>query len=298
MTIKDKAVSRRDFMRVGTGLAVARMLGLTPSVGSAEDPARSRVILIRRDDVLGGDGEPVADVLHDMLNEAMRSLFDVSDAGEAWNRLFSADDVVGIKSNVWQRLPTPQGLEEAMRTEVRAVGVGEGDVSVDDRTVLRNPVFNRATAMINVRPLRTHDWSGLGTCIKNVIMFTPRPPEYHDDACASLGALWRLPAIEGKVRLNVLVMLTPQFHSVGPHSFSKEYIWPYYGLIVGVDPVAVDATGARILQAKRNLYFGKESPIAPRPHHIVYADTRYGLGKSDPAKIELVKLGWNEDLLI
>jgi len=298
MTIRDKAVSRRHFIGVGTGLAVARMLGLAPSEGFAEEPARSRVILIRRDDVLGGDGQPVAEVLHDMLNEAMTSLFDVSDAGDAWSRLFSADDVVGIKTNVWGRLPTPKGLEEAMRTEIRGVGVGEGDVSVDDRTVLRNPVFNRANAMINVRPLRTHDWSGLGTCIKNVIMFSPRPPEYHADACASLGALWQLPQVKGKVRLNVLVMLTPQFHSVGPHSFSKEYIWKYNGLIVGVDPVAVDATGARILQAKRNLHFGEDSPIAPRPHHIVYADTRYGLGNSDPAKIELIKLGSTEDLLI
>ncbi len=171
-------------------------------------------------------------------------------------------------------------------------------MAVDDRGVLSNPVFQRATAFINTRPLRTHNWSGLGTCLKNLIMFVPRPPEYHADSCAPLGALWKLPELEGKVKLNILVMLTPQFHGVGPHSFSKEYIWPYRGLIVGVDPVAVDATGARILQAKRDLYFGEPSPISPPAHHIEIAGSRYGLGVSDPASIDLVRLGWDDDALI
>ena len=30
-------------------------------------------------------------------------------------------------------------------------------------------------------------------------MFVPRPPEYHGDSCAPLGALWKLPELEGKV---------------------------------------------------------------------------------------------------
>jgi hypothetical protein len=75
-------------------------------------------------------------------------------------------------------------------------------------------------------------------------------------------------------------------------------VWPYYGLIVGVDPVAVDATGARIIEAKRKLYFGDDRPISPPPHHIEVAGERYGLGVSDPAQIELVRLGWKDEALI
>jgi hypothetical protein len=129
-------------------------------------------------------------------------------------------------------------------------------------------------------------------------MFVPSPPEYHGDSCAPLGALWKLPELEGKVRLNILVMLTPQFHGVGPHSFSKAYVWPYRGLIVGVDPVAVDATGARIIQAKRDLHFGEHRPISPPAHHIEIAGSRYGLGVSDPEAIDLVRLGWKDEALI
>jgi hypothetical protein len=256
------------------------------------------VILIREREVIDGEGRLDGELLHDMLNRAMRELFETDTARAAWQRVVSSDDVVGIKSNVWRRLPTPPELEAAIRSEVLAVGVKRGNVEVDDRGVRTNPVFQRATVLINVRPLRTHNWSGLGTCLKNPIMFVPRPPEYHGDSCAPLGAIWKLPELEGKIKLNILVMLTPQFHSVGPHSFSEEYVWPYKGLIVGVDPVAVDATGARILRAQRDRYFGEPSPIRPPAHHIEIAGSRYGLGVSDPEAIDLVRLGWQEDALI
>lgn len=293
------SVNRRDFFKIGTGAAAAGLLG-TGAADSEEKPAApaSRIVLIREKAVVSDGGALDGEMLHDMLNRAMISLFEVKSPGDAWKRVVSPSDVVGIKTNVWSNLRTPPDLEEAIRSEVVNVGVKPEDVAVDDRGVLNNPVFQRATALINTRPLRTHNWSGLGTCIKNMIMFVPRPPEYHGDSCAPLGAMWKLPELEGKVKLNILVMLTPQFHGVGPHSFSKEYIWPYGGLIVGVDPVAVDATGARILQAKRDLYFGEPSPISPPAHHIEIAGSRYGLGVSDPESIDLVRLGWQDEALI
>ncbi len=233
-----------------------------------------------------------------MLNEAVVALLGEKDASAAWRRLVKPADVVGVKSNVWGRLPTPPELEEAIRAEVVKAGVSAQNVAVDDRGVRSNPVFQRMSALVNVRPMRTHDWSGLGTCLKNVIMFAENPPDYHGDSCATLGALWHLPQLAGKARLHVLVMLTPQFHSVGPHSFAREFTWPYYGLIAGLLPVPVDATGARIIQAKRRQHFGADRPIAPSPHHIEIAGTRYGLGPSDPARIDLVRLGLAEDALV
>lgn len=299
MSGRRDGVNRRDFFKIGSGAAAAGLVG--QGAAGADEKAfekTSRVVLIRDKDVVGEDGGIDGSLLHGMLNSAMQALFGTKTPGDAWKKIVSTDDVVGIKSNVWSHLPTPSALEDAIRSEVIGVGVNPGDVAVDDRGVRRNEVFSRATAIINTRPLRTHNWSGLGTCIKNLIMFVPRPPEYHGDSCAPLGAVWKLPEIEGKVRLNILVMLTPQFHGVGPHSFSKEYVWPYKGLIVGVDPVAVDATGARIIQAKRDLYFGEPSPISPPAHHIELAGSRYGLGVSDPEAIDLVRLGWKEKALI
>jgi hypothetical protein len=292
----EKKITRRDFVAAGAGVAAAGLVG-AGSVSAVEVTPKSRVVLIRRREVLGPAGQPDPEILHEMLNSAVAALFEEPSAA-AWRRVVSPADVVGIKSNVWKYLPTPPALEDAIRREVLRAGVKPENVTVDDRGVRTNPVFKRATAIINTRPLRTHDWSGLGTLIKNLIMFVPRPQDYHGDACASLGAIWHLPQLEGKVRLNVLVMLTPQFHSTGPHSFSREHVWPYYGLIVGVDPVAVDATGARIIEAKRKLFFGDDRPISPPPHHIEIAGERYGLGISDPDRIDLVRLGWKEEALI
>ncbi len=291
-----RKISRRDFVAVGAGAAAAGLVG-AGSTSAAETTPKSRVVMIRRKDVLGSTGQADPEILHEMLNEAVAALFE-EDSVAAWRRMVFPSDVVGIKSNVWRYLPTPPALEEAIRSELLRAGVKPENVAVDDRGVRTNPVFKRATAIINTRPLRTHDWSGLGTSIKNLIMFVPRPQDYHGDACAPLGAIWHLPQLEGKVRLNVLVMLTPQFHSTGPHSFSREHVWPYGGLIVGVDPVAVDATGARIIEAKRKLFFGDDRPISPPPHHIEIAGDRYGLGVSNPDRIDLVRLGWKEEALI
>jgi len=296
---KRSGVNRREFFKIGSGAAAAGVLGRSASAGEARPAAPvSRVVLVREQGVIGDDDSLDGELLHDMLNRAVATLFEEPTATAGWRHVVSPTDVVGIKTNVWSNLRTPPELEQAIRAEVIKVGVESKNVAIDDRGVLENPVFEKATALINTRPMRTHNWSGLGTCLKNMIMFVPRPPEYHGDSCAPLGALWKLPQIEGKVKLNILVMLTPQFHGVGPHSFSKEYVWPYRGLIVGVDPVAVDATGARIIQARRDLYFGEPTPISPPAHHIEIAGSRYGLGVSDPDAIDLVRLGWRDEALI
>jgi hypothetical protein len=293
--VTSSTLDRRGFLSVGGGAAAATLLGTGRA--SASD-ARARVVLVRRREVLGADGRVNGPVLHGMLNEAVAALLGEKDAGAAWRRLVKPADVVGVKTNVWDRLRTPPELEQAIREEIVRAGVRPENVAVDDRGVSSNPVFQRMTALVNVRPMRTHAWSGLGTCLKNVIMFVDNPPDYHGDSCATLGAIWQLPQLAGKARLNVLVMLTPQFHSVGPHSFAKDLVWPYYGLVVGVQPAPVDATGARIIQAKRRQHFGADRPISPSPHHIEIAGSRYGLGPTDPAQIDLVRLGLAEDALV
>jgi hypothetical protein len=54
--------------------------------------------------------------------------------------------------------------------------------------------------------------------------------------------------VAGKTRLNVLVMFTPQFHTVGAHGFSPRHVKPHHGLIVGRDPAPVDTIGVKIIQ--------------------------------------------------
>jgi hypothetical protein len=233
-----------------------------------------------------------------MLDDAVRTLLGESDLLTAWKKLIQRSDIVGIKSNVWWKLPTPGELEGAIQRRVLDVGVPEKNISIDDRGVLNNPVFQKSTALINVRPLRTHHWSGVGTCLKNYIMFVPDPASYHDEGCSPLGRIWQSPMVRGKTRLNILCAFTPQFYGRGAHYFDKRYVWPYKGLIVGTDPVAVDAVGARLLQVKRVAFFGEDRALDAPPVHIMAADKKYNLGVSELNKIQLIRLGWQGEVLI
>ncbi len=291
-------LSRRDFMKGVGGALVGMAVGLPATAsGTITPPGVSRVVLIRNPDVVLGLRRTDGELIQRMLDEAMVSLFGLDTPSECWARIIRPDDIVGIKTNVWHYLPTPPEVERAIRRGVLGAGVLERNIGMGDRGVRRSNIFRRSTALVNSRPMRTHAWSGVGSLIKNYIMFD-NPVRYHPDACASLAKVWDLPITRGKTRLNVLVMLTPQFHNLGPHHFDEEYTWPYGGLIVSTDPVAADAVGLRIIQQKRRQVFGADRPLQPTAHHIALADTEYGLGNASMDRIELVRLGWQEGSLI
>lgn len=290
-------LNRRDFLRGAATAAVASAVGL-PSWSDETPAPRSRVVLVRDSEVLDQAGKPDPAVLRKMLDRAIAALTGEADPAAGWRRFFAPEDTVGIKSNVWRFLPTPPALEEAIRERVTGAGIPAARIGVDDRGVLDNPLFQKATALINVRPLRTHHWSGVGSLIKNYIMFDRQPARWHDDACADLAGVWHLPPVMGRTRLNILVMLTPLFHSVGPHDFNARYTWPYRGLLAGTDPVAVDSVGLSILEAQRRVHFGKDEPFPVSPKHIRVAAEKYKLGVADLSRIDLKTVGWSEGLLI
>lgn len=295
--MKEKMITRRDFLRVTTGTAMAAALGSgIPRTARTEQTAK--VVLIRNTEVLGNQGEVQEEILGSMLDEAVKRLLGTKDDREAWQKLFKRSDVVGIKSNEWQKLPTPRELEAVIKRRLLDIGVVEKNIGVDDRGVLNNPIFLNATALVNARPLRTHHWAGVGTCLKNYIQFVQNRPDYHEEGCSPLGKIWTYPIVKGKTRLNILCCLTPQFYGRGANFFDKRYVWPYKGLIVGTDPVAVDTVGAHLLQSKRIAFFGEDKALDVLPVHIIVADKKYHLGVSDLSRIQLIKLGWMEEVLI
>ena len=295
-----RGITRRDFLRSGAGAAFAVAVGLPRLATAAEGPGTSRtmsrVVLVRDKDVLASDGAVNAEILERMMDQAVTALIGEDDPIECWRRMVKPEDLVGIKSNVWANLPTPEPLVDAFRRRIADAGVPPDRVRVTDRGALRD--LADCSALINARPLRTHDWAGIGGCLKNYIVFTPRPSDYHPDTCADLGRIWNLPIVKDKTRLNVLVVLGPLFHGRGPHHFDRRYIWHYNGLLVSRDPVAVDAVGVQLLESKRRLHFGEERPLAPIAKHVRYAETRHHIGVSDSNRIELVRIGWQEDVLI
>ena len=284
---------RRDFLKDSAVVVAGTAIGLPK-----RQSEKSRVVLIRHQNAVQAGSRFNAEVIHQMLDDAVVALLDKDTAVEAFSSLIKPGEIVGIKSNVWSYLPTPAELEQAIKRRVMDAGVREEDIAIDDHTVKENPVFQNSTSLVNVRPLRTHYLSGVSGVIKNYIMFNDSQAALHPNSCEDLGTTFNLPMVKGKTRLNILSCLTPQFHGRGPHHFSRRYVWDYKGLLVSRDPVAVDAIALELLKAKRREVLGPGRELPPVPIHIEAADKKHGIGTSDLNNIELVKLGWEEGVIL
>ncbi|MBT8345804.1 MAG: DUF362 domain-containing protein [Desulfofustis sp.] len=301
MDERKRTFTRRQFIKqtsiatIGGSLLLSSHGSVFSETGTAITSRLTDVVVVRNKEVLDKKGRPRNDVVLEMLDVAVSRLTGKSDAIEGWRTLFNPDDFVGIKTNVWRPINTTKAVEQSLKARVISAGVSKKNIAISDRALLDEPVFQKATALINARPMRSHHWSGVGSLLKNYIMFVPDPYNYHEDSCARLGEIWTYPIVKEKTRLNVLVMFTPQFHNVGPHGFSPKHVWNYYGLIAGYDPVAIDTIGVKIIQGIRDEYFGEQRPLTPSPHHIKVADTKYGIGTSDLTRINLIKIGYDRD---
>lgn len=293
-------ITRRKMLQNSASLTLgsAFLLNSSFSMHGKEQDKLTRVVLIRNANLLDQSGNLNQQILSEMLDEALIELTQTDSRADAWKKIIRPGDVVGIKTDHWNQLPTPPELESILKSRVREAGIKESDLSVNDRGVLSDPVFKRSTALINVKPMRAHAWAGVGSLIKNYIMFLETPSSIHNDSCADLASIWNFPEVKGKTRLNILVMIAPLFHLVGSNRSSREYTWNYNGLVLGFDPVAVDSVGLQIILAKRKEHFQDNRPLNPPAKHIELADTRHHLGTADLSKIDLVKMGWSDSSLI
>ncbi len=289
--------TRRDFLRGTAAGALGASAGLTAlRAAFAAEPAEARttVVLIRDEGALDAQNKGNLKVVEAMLDKAVCRLAGKDDPVEAWKTYIRPDDTVGIKTTVYM-ISTSDEAIAAVRAGVKKAGVPDERILAGDRGAAPGKA-KPVTALINVPSLKAHHMSGIGCAIKNYIVYHANPASMHPDSCSELGAAWQVPAIKDKTRLIVVDALLPMFDK-GPQVTPK-YRWPYRGLVVGTDPVAVDTVCLRIIQAKRDAFKGEPWPVSPPPKSIAVADTKYHLGTSDPAKIHLVKVGWGQDVLV
>lgn len=292
-----ESFTRRDFLRgtaAGTLGASLGFAGLGGTFAIEPEKAKTTVVVVRDEAALGDGGKPDLRVIEAMLDKAVCRLAGTDKPAEAWRRLVQPEDTVGIKTTVYMVSTSDEAIA-AVRAGIQKAGVPSERILVGDRG--DSPGKSApVTALINVPSLKAHHMSGIGCAIKNYIVYHASPGSLHADSCAELGAAWQVPGIKGKTRLIVVDALLPMFDK-GPQVTPK-YRWPYRGLVVGTDPVAVDTVCLQIIQAKRDAHKGESWPVSPPPKSIAVADTKYHLGTSDPEKIHLVKMGWKRDVLV
>ena len=102
--------------------------------------------------------------------------------------------------------------------------------------------------------------------------------------------------MKGKTKLVLVDALRPLCDK-GPQ-VDPRYLWHYNGLIVGTDPIAVEAVCLKILQARRDQIKGKPWPISPPPTCLEAAAAKYKLGCCDLARITIKKIGAQEGALV
>ena len=156
-------------------------------------------------------------------------------------------------------------------------------------------VTERCDALISAPVLKDHNLAGLSCALKNFYGAIHNPNKYHDNGCDPFVAdVCAHSHIRARLRLAVCDATRPQFHG-GPPS-RPAWRWPYGGLILSTDPVALDRVGLEIIELKRESEGMASLAAEDQPAHYLESAAARGLGTVELDEIEVVSIGrpWEE----
>jgi len=286
-----------------------------PAAGSDKQvAARSRVVVVTHPEVLLKEYRVNPAVVRQMLDRAVTDLTGAKDETAAWRQFGRAGDFVAIKHNSIGRptLHSHTEINDAVAAQLAACAQVKPDrILAVDRTVpppydelsapftlptrgletrLRRLYTEQATAIVNVGVLKSHGMVGLSAALKNHLGSINNPAAYHywepDRLPRNVPELNALAPIRTKTRLVIIDAIRPLFAG-GPFD-DPQYRWDYRGLIVSTDPVAAEAVGMRILEAKRAESRKGPWPMTAARLMVAYAQ-EIGLGNADADRIDLVE---------
>lgn len=314
-------ITRRNLLGTCLGGALA---------ARAEVPAKSRVV-IAKDPLVGASrASPDSRRVLQVLDRAMQSLYAVDHPLDAWRRVVRPGEVVGLKVNclsgrggsssvvlvgaICERL-REAGVREIViwdrsNRELESAGfrvtskhdrvrcIGNDDAGYEPELAVYGSAGSRLSqtltrtcdAVINVPVLKDHGIVGVTLALKNFFGAIHNPNKYHANAGDPyIADVNMLPALRRKVRLAICDALIAQYEG-GP-TYMPQWSWPYNGLILSRDPVALDYTGWQIIDRKRAEKGMKRLAETHRaPFYIARAaDAQHRLGTNDPRLIELVE---------
>jgi len=293
MIEKKGVVTRRDFIRgtVGASIGVT-LLGPEWLKGTGSREIRSSVVIVRNRRAMDEAMNVDKNVLEKMLEQTLIKVTGKNNVKDAWLSLVSPGDLIGL-------VPTPHlnsthdEVIEAVKDSLVAAGIPAGNIrNAQGRSVNLRSI----TALISLPGLKAHWLTGIGTVLKNYILYSGAPRNYHNQDSAKMGEIWNRPEVKGKTRLVLVDALYPLCDK-GPQP-DPRYKWPYNGLIAGTDPVAVEAVCLKIITAKREALRGEPWPLSPPPICLEAADKVYKLGTANLRNINIQTVGWDKELLI
>ena len=294
MNENKRHLTRRDFIRgtVGTTLA-ASVVGIPLADAATNNAEKSLVAVVRDENLMDSRFRVNKAILKSLVDETVLRISGKSQVKAAWRSFFKPNDIVGLVPTPFMNPTHPELVEVVKNSLVREAGITEQNI-VMAQGGKRRP--GRCTALISIPALKGHWLAGIGTVIKNYIMYSGRPTRYHYANSAKLGEIWLIEEVKDKTRL-VLVDAIHPLCDTGPQ-VDPRYKWAYNGLVASKDPVAAETVCLKVLTEKRREIRGEPWPISPPPICVEAADRVYGLGKSNWEEIKVVHSGWKKDRLL
>jgi uncharacterized protein (DUF362 family) len=143
--------------------------------------------------------------------------------------------------------------------------------------------------LISVPVLKDHNLAGASLGLKNFFGAIHNPNKYHDRNCDPyIADVVSHRFIRPKWRLTVCDATRGQYQA-GP-AYHPGFAWPFGGLIVGTDVVAVDAVAADLLDAQRKAKGLRTLGEERRPAKHIATASKRGLGISDLSWIDRVEV--------
>ena len=286
---------------------------------SPADPAGPRsnksVVVRTQSDFVANAAEIRTKVMVEMFDSALMKLAKTDTVAGAWANYLRGDDVVALKFNPhgerefgtarpfarmivesllrsgWSAeqivlVDAPVGIEQQLGTRSRQIGWSAAATDFGSGRDRLAAFLEQVTAIVNIPYLKNDNIMGLSGCLKNITYrVVKHPARLHSNGCSPfLADILALPEISGKLRLNIMNALRIAYHG-GP-LVAREYIHSPGLLLMGRDPIAVDAVALGTLNAaRRNAGL---APIAMDEEHLpaLIDAAGKGLGQVDFRMIE------------
>jgi uncharacterized protein (DUF362 family) len=285
--VQDAAVFRGETIDQGL---VARMIarGVQRLLDTAEAAAAWKTLFQPQDTVglkvncLAGRGLSTKPEVAYAITEGLQSAGVAPEQMVIWDKTNRDLKRGGFRINISSRGVKCFGTD-ALRHGYEAKPSIAGQVGSLFSTLLSQ----HCTATVNVPVLKDHDLSGVSIGLKNFYGAIHNPNKYHQNNCNPyIADLNTHPYIKNRVRLTICDALLPQYHG-GP-SFKPQWTWRLGAVLLSLDPVALDAVGADLIERQRRAHGLESLREAGRAPDYIQTAAGYGLGVADLARIEVV----------
>lgn len=290
---------------------------------AASEAGKTPVAIVRHSGILADPLTPKTEAVLACLDEGIKHAFSEGDAARAWARVCTPEDVVALKINCISGLmyshPVVVG---AIVQRLQDIGVPAQNIIVWDRTSgemarcgyeisregggvryygtdgaydewvqhravstrLSKIISQTAQVLINVPVLKDHGGAGVTLAMKNHYGSVANPGDLHGDWCNQAAELSDVPRIRSMTRL-IIADCTRALFDGGPGG-RPDTVWQPEALLISTNPVATDAIGLEMMDAKR-AEEGRE-PLRPRAKHVATA-AEIGLGPNNRAEMSVLE---------